>query len=278
MEDTFVMYKRALKDKYEQEKAGVNTNFLLNPSPASLRNLALMVFEEITDENDLKTFEKFMGFEYKANAIQRIKNETDKFKPLGTFLKGKTELSNYNGADILAVLLNFKPRPYGNFHKGNKEVEPQSETFIPQEFAFPIKEYPEKREKQKNKRKNGTLLSIGAGVLALLSTIIYSNKESKQNNCMVWNIDHYETVDCNDSKQGFMYSAPLHADKKLLTNFRKVTVDSNTLFFDAKNQPLIWYGKNATKEYEYFTHPGLHPETGKTLKPISHYIIKKYIK
>ena len=46
----------------------------------------------------------------------------------------------------------------------------------------------------------------------------------------------------------------------------------------AKSQPLILYGKNAAKEYEYFTHPGLHPETGKTLKPISRYIIKKYIK
>ena len=43
------------------------------------------------------------------------------------------------------------------------------------------------------------------------------------------------------------------------------------------DNPLVWYGKSPNKrEYEFFNHPGLHPETGKTLKPISKYIIKKY--
>lgn len=277
MEDTFVKYKKALKEKYEQEKMGVNANFLLNPSPANIRNLALIVFEEITDENDLKTFEKFMGFEYKANAIQRINNETDKFKPLGTFLKGKTELSSYSGADMLAIILDSKPIPYAYFHKKNIKAEPHHPTVIIDKTAH-LEEHTTTISPQKNNRKNTTFLGIGAGILATLGGFIYSNKTNKENNCMVWNIDHYKAIDCNQTKQGFIYNTPIYTDKKLLTNFKKVTVDSNTLFFDAKKQPLIWYGKNATKEYEYFTHPGLHPETGKTLKPISHYIIKKYIK
>jgi hypothetical protein len=41
---------------------------------------------------------------------------------------------------------------------------------------------------------------------------------------------------------------------------------------------MVWYGKEPiTGKYEYFSQPGLHPITGKTLKKISPYIIKKYI-
>ncbi len=278
MEDTFVMYKTALKAKYQEEKTEKNANFLFNPSPASLRNLALIVFEDITDPNDLKIFEHFMGFEYTENALGRIKNETDKFKPLGNFLKGETELSSYSGADMLAVLLDSKPRPYAHFHKKNKEVEPPDESLPISTSSVLITGHSQKIESKKNKRKSSALLSISTGILTLVGGIIYSNKDHDENNCMVWNIDHYQAVDCDDTQQSFMYSAPVHADEKLLTNFRKISVDSNTRFFDAKKQPLIWYGKNANKEYEYFTLPGLHPETGKTLKPISTYIIKKYIK
>ena len=39
----------------------------------------------------------------------------------------------------------------------------------------------------------------------------------------------------------------------------------------------LWYGKNKNKELEYFTAFGKHPETGKTLKPITKYMIAKYI-
>jgi len=38
----------------------------------------------------------------------------------------------------------------------------------------------------------------------------------------------------------------------------------------------IWYGRNIKKELEFFTSLGLHPETGKTLDPITDYMIKKY--
>lgn len=278
MEDTFELYKKALKEKYEQEKTGINANFLLNPSPANLRNLALIIFEDIIDQNDLKIFELFMGFEYKVNTIQRIKNETDKFKPLGTFLKGKTELSNYNAADMLAVLLDINPRPYRYFHKKHKDIKPPRPIVIINEYKTPVNKQITTINLWKNNRKKITFLSITAGVLAVLGGVIYSTKKGSQKNCMVWNIDHYEVINCNETKQGFIYSTTHHADEKLLTNFKKVTVDSNTLFFDTNKRPLIWYGKNANKEYEYFTYPGLHPETGKTLKPITPYIIKKYIK
>ena len=39
----------------------------------------------------------------------------------------------------------------------------------------------------------------------------------------------------------------------------------------------IWYGKNNRGELEFFTSQGLHPETKKTLKKITKYMIDKYV-
>lgn len=39
----------------------------------------------------------------------------------------------------------------------------------------------------------------------------------------------------------------------------------------------LWYGKNNSGEIEYFTALDKHPKTGKTLKKITDYMIRKYI-
>ena len=49
------------------------------------------------------------------------------------------------------------------------------------------------------------------------------------------------------------------------------------IFTSKKGDVKIWYGKNIVKELEYFSLLGVHPETGKTLKPITEYMIKKHI-
>ncbi|MGY0407981.1 MAG: hypothetical protein ACWIPJ_06465 [Polaribacter sp.] len=39
----------------------------------------------------------------------------------------------------------------------------------------------------------------------------------------------------------------------------------------------IWYGKASSGKMEFFTHRGIHPETLKELKPITEYIINRYV-
>jgi hypothetical protein len=63
-----------------------------------------------------------------------------------------------------------------------------------------------------------------------------------------------------------------------IKNFKKIDVNMATDFFaPATNKPLIWYIKNKNGNIEYFTSPGLHPITGKTLDEITPYIIQKYV-
>ena len=94
--------------------------------------------------------------------------------------------------------------------------------------------------------------------------------------CMIWEEDHFEKINCDlvQLENGSI----INFDERLLLNFKKVHQDSIKTFFTKDHDPLIWYGKNFKGEYEYFTALGFHPETGKTLKPITDYIIDKYIK
>jgi hypothetical protein len=52
-------------------------------------------------------------------------------------------------------------------------------------------------------------------------------------------------------------------------------VTCEIIFFNSDKSAGFWYGKNKNHQLEYFTDLVLHPETSKTLKTISAYMIKK---
>ncbi|AFL79706.1 hypothetical protein Aeqsu_0180 [Aequorivita sublithincola DSM 14238] len=62
-----------------------------------------------------------------------------------------------------------------------------------------------------------------------------------------------------------------------ITDFRKILPNCETQFFNDDGSVKVWYGKNKEGRLQYFTGYGLHPETGKTLKPITKYMIGKHI-
>jgi len=92
---------------------------------------------------------------------------------------------------------------------------------------------------------------------------------------MEWKDDHYSEVSFNAEKiKGGKLK--LYKEERI-ESFRQIAPTCNTLFFNKDGSVRVWYGKSKEKELEYFTDLGLHPETGKTLKPISQYMIDKYI-
>ncbi|WP_339700430.1 hypothetical protein [uncultured Marixanthomonas sp.] len=62
-----------------------------------------------------------------------------------------------------------------------------------------------------------------------------------------------------------------------IDNFKRIEADCNTTFFNPDGTPKIFYGKNKRGNYQWFTDLAKHPETGKSLKPITPYMINKYI-
>jgi len=92
---------------------------------------------------------------------------------------------------------------------------------------------------------------------------------------MVWKGDHYERVALDLTKYKLRELKRYRED--MIENFRKVTPDCSYEFFDGEGHEQLWYGKNRKGELEYFTALARHPETGKTLKAITPYMIRKYI-
>lgn len=126
--------------------------------------------------------------------------------------------------------------------------------------------------KQKNKRANHTLSISVFIVVILLGYSIFSNKKE---NCMVWtNNDHYEKMNCNDNKEDIANKA---LDLKTLEHLKRVNPECDYPFFKIDGSTNLWYEKDMNGTLEYFTYHGLHPVTGKTLKPITEYMVKKYI-
>lgn len=111
------------------------------------------------------------------------------------------------------------------------------------------------------------------GVMCILLFWLY-NYTTRQR-WMVWKEDRYTEVDF-DAKKYDIKQLKLYKEDRILS-FRKIKVTCLTDFFHPDGSVLVWYGKNGDKQLEYFTDLGLHPETGKTLKPISGYMIDTHI-
>jgi len=274
-------YKKGVKTKYEEAKTGNFSGFLLKPSPAELKNLCLVFFDKGFNKWDQEIVERFFELDDKSNKRKQIECfDVDKFKPIGNFLKGKTETTRVVNLDLIAFLVDFNPRPYRKFISRNK-CELTDGIALNETLKFEIEEnenevlfFEEFKNKSVSKRIVFLLL-----LLFVLGTAGYGVKNIflPNKNCMVWTENHYEVVEC-DKVNDTVEVCPFN--QNILENFKKISVCDTTTFFSHKNieKPLVWYGKSLDKkEYEYFNCPGLHPETGKTLKPISKYIIGKYI-
>lgn len=112
---------------------------------------------------------------------------------------------------------------------------------------------------------------ISSSIVLIMLIIFSANKQR----WMVWENDRYVEISFDPEKYN-LGQIKLY-NKERIKYFRRVIVDCETDFFDSNGKVKIWYGKNKNKELEFFTSLGLHPETGKTLDPITDYMIKKYV-
>ncbi|KMQ70160.1 hypothetical protein SDC9_191759 [bioreactor metagenome] len=88
---------------------------------------------------------------------------------------------------------------------------------------------------------------------------------------MYWQNDYYETAFCDEQTNGKQLVA---ANEDMVRLFRKINAPDTLTVNNAIGR--VWYDKS-DKKVEFFTHYGLSPRTGKTLKPVTKYIIEKYV-
>lgn len=120
-------------------------------------------------------------------------------------------------------------------------------------------------------RRNKTTLYIAMSGLIIFLIINTFNSER----WMMWEGNQFVEAEFDghkiESGQLFMFN------ETQMNRFKKVEPNCDTKFFNADGKAQLWYGKNSKGVLEYFTELGKHPETGKSLRPITKYMIKKYI-
>lgn len=281
-------YKKAVKRKYEMEKTGTYSSFLLNPSRARLRNLCAALFMHNTHSDDLKSFSVFFQFDYVPNASNKLKEQTDKFRPIETFFKGETDLVDVEAVNLAAILVDFHPRPFLKFSRLepvieqddlNKKKEPDAPLAFKEATTLVYKKGSGMDNQSLLPRKKAGLFQNRLLLPLLLGIIIvggFGYMLVPKKECMQWQNDHYEAVVCESKSEGFLDLYTTLPINKELLHFRKIQVCDTTLFF-RNNRPIVWYSKNK-KKLEFFNGPGFNPENGKPLKPITDYMIDKYVK
>lgn len=154
----FIDYTNSVLKDYEKKRANnaLSTNLTL-PTPASLKNECLNVCSEKFVRTDGGILSAFFGAgdtkETALKAIDRI--DKDKLKPLQYYLKGKTESPDPKVVELLAWLIDFKPRPFqhGREYKIEdvyiedtkvEKIDNQELEHIEEPIAPPIDEQPDK--------------------------------------------------------------------------------------------------------------------------------------
>lgn len=291
-------YQKAVLEKYKKEKGGEMRGYLAEPTSSQIRHACIYLFHRRTERDDNYILNRFFEFRNDEKKLIEIENfGIGKFKAIEKFLKGEAKKTSIKNLNLIAWLIDFQPRPY------NKYLHDDEETII----VLPPggKDTPDKpgvtNTQQSSKRKWSLTIKIAVvfGAILVVSSITKSlldlpsieNPDFESNRpvtknldidtdkgCMAWADSLYIPVSCDKgpfSKYGTKVE-PLNTNT--LSSLKKKKVNAATDFFvEGTEQPLIWYSKSDDGGIEYFSAPGLHPITGKTLKAITDHIIDRYV-
>ncbi|WP_158850591.1 hypothetical protein [Algibacter sp. L1A34] len=115
-------------------------------------------------------------------------------------------------------------------------------------------------------------------ILVIISVLIIGFLSFKYFNTqrwMSWENDHY--IETNFDPENYEVGNLKLYNPDRIANFRKIIPNCDTKFYTETGSTNLWYGKNENGVLEYFTAIGKHPKTGKTLKEITDYMIKKHV-
>jgi hypothetical protein len=324
MATLFPDYQQLVMRAYERKKVN-NTlpHGLMYLTPAKLKDECVKRCTKEVNRRDEKVIRDFCGDLNESRSCHAIiqRCDTDKFRPLVNYLKGRSESTDEKNIELLAWLIDFSGRPWelgktvsGDDDKGpalndasqatgdqatasdstanpptTGSEKPAGNPIIPENPIIPAwiggskgKESEgvkiaetSHQEKLRAKSTKGlvaaVMLSLVLGTGSMWWWKDKNQPPAPSGSCMYWLEDHYESIACN---QKIPNARVIALDTMRLKNFRKIT-RPDTITYQAIGK--VWYSKINDK-VEYYTSGGEHPVVfNRQLKPITVYIIDKYI-
>lgn len=276
--NTFKDYKEAVQLFYETAKNNDVSGILFNPSPAQMRTLCLLICDKFISKKEEEVFRLFFETKEQESLKKSIENcNIDKFRPIISFLRRESDTENAIRVEMAAIIIDFKLRPYAVFSKTDEVIAITEGNYTVRE------ERTVKTESSKIKTptptptpsKSNFKNKIMVGSLVVLSALGVKKTLFKEKECMKWCDDHYELVDCIKEKQGAAsYEIIKPYDEREFERKELNVCDTTTFFVGEK--PKVWYDKDKDGLH-YFNMNGENPESGDLLKPMTNYMIAKYV-
>jgi hypothetical protein len=275
----FEDYREKVFEAYRNKKESnlLSLNLAL-PTPAKLRDECLKVYAERFLKKDEKALRLFFDVPTEGNDYGKsIKNvDIDNFKPLINFLKGKTSQTDDKNIELLAWLINYSQRPYlaGNLNYNNPEKE-DAVNKIDDVSARDIKAVSNRVDIHDiEQTKRGISKPVYLLLLLLLATFggyIITKLFTPQ--CMYWDGQAYQAINCNSKNP--INEEIIAINQQKLNHLKKIA-KPDTITMKAIGH--VWYIKINVDSVEFYTSHGDYPlDTQKPLKPLTKYILQKYI-
>lgn len=300
MATLFIEYQTMVRQAYEGKRTNNTLPYgLMLPTPAKLKEECLKQCTAGVSRQDENIIRDFCG---NLNASKNchdllVRMEADKFKPLLNFLNGKSANTERKNIELLAWLIDFPGRPwvqgktYNEFEptvSNNPDADtskadddiidkdlPKIPTDIVKAKPLPLVNNQSVINNSPKRTRFSTKKFVRTGLLSLAlvtgGSWLWHIWPQTAGGCMYWKEDHYQPISCNEKIPDVMVIA---LDSLRVKTFQKITrPDTITHLSIGK----IWYAKIAGR-LEYYTAGGSHPMVyDYQLKPITKYIIDKYI-
>lgn len=261
-------YEQILLARFDQEKNRMYSGQLLNISRADLRDILLIKAKDGLKKSDEQVVRTFLGIGDQAKLIPSLENmRLDRFRALINFLEQSTKTTDTRNLNLLAILLDFEPRPFNKFNKEDSAEAPNQQTPEPKPSASKKpRGYPflvEVKPRPKWMKRAAIFLLFGA-------VLIGGKRLYNPGSCMQWQVDHYESVDCKQNGNSVM----VYGMEEEQFGMKRERFDKDTKLMSGA-KPNFWYARRDGK-YELFNQPGHHPiDTDRELRPVSRNIAMK---
>lgn len=181
----FELFKEAVRTAYLTKKKNRTLPYdeLEKPSPGDLRNLFLLLMARGLSQDDQETLVRFLKYngEYAELDTHIRRYDLDKFRPLRNYILGNTSNPSEDVVKILAILIDFRPRPYRKWREDHLiKVENKSENgqYKKRQEPYPSLKNTDRLKKNNSRaiitRSSSSSSSIRNGLKLLLSLGIIS--------------------------------------------------------------------------------------------------------